>query len=190
MTETTESPKATTEQATEQPSDENTVTTADETTADQPAPAEADDQEQADDDRPQSGREARYRRQLRETEAERDQLRMQLEAVQLEALTKALSTSREVTWSSEDGRSTRRKGLALHDPADVLTPDVVKTLLTDQGTVDQGAVEALLVEIDKTRPHLIKNSVGLRVPTSGRVPEKPTGTGSTWHDAFMPKPRI
>ena len=118
---------------------------------------------------PQSKREARYRAQLRETEAQRDQLAGTVEAMQraeIERLAAGIIAKPEALWAS---------GTAVAD------------LLGDDGLVDPSKVNAAA--------HAAREELGLELGADERkkrgpvVPREGTGTDQTrrhtpWEDAF------
>ena len=152
------------------PADEDVQTTdttqAAEIVADQP-PADPEPVHDAptDEDKPSSKREAKYRIQLRVTEAERDQLRATVETLQrAEAERIAAKTIKTPAglWAA---------GTALDD------------LLGDDGNVDPAKVEAAVTSA--------RASLGLdRAWRAPHVPREGTGTnrdersGNTWEQAF------
>jgi hypothetical protein len=108
--------------------------TEDEATQDDPG--EPGDTDQPDPDRDNANREAaRYRRKLRETESQRDQL-----AARLEVLQRA-----EVE---------RQAANTLADPADVWVAGTNLTdLLGEDGNIDPDKVQTTLNELTQARPH-------------------------------------
>lgn len=112
-------------------------------------------------------REARYRRQLRDTEAERDQLAQQLEALR-----------------RDSAEAIARRTIA--EPAGLWAAGVtVEALLAEDGTVDADKVTAA-AEDARTRLGLAAAPRrGLVVPSEGSSP-RPTPTPS-FEDAFAPR---
>lgn len=165
----TETETQTIEEATQEPA------VAEETpqeTAEAPeAPDAAEDQQQEQEAEKPSNREARYRRQLRETEAERDTLRGRVEALQrgeVARLAAAEEIKAEALWAS---------GAQLAD------------LLAEDGTVDAAKVDAAIKAAAEslgleTRGSRLARGLVVRSeggnPAAGRV-------GSGWADAFTPK---
>lgn len=119
----------------------------DETTDDGPVLEEHDQEVTAEEeptDRP--GREAaKYRRQLREVQAEAEQLRGQLDAMRRrEAERLAVKPTGPSTMGLHDGRDLWAYGT---DPA---------ALVDDEGTVDPERVAAAVRTIGAERPHLLQ----------------------------------
>jgi hypothetical protein len=112
-----------------------------------PTPAESPD-EQTGDERDEGGRDlsreaASYRRRLRETETERDQLRAQLDRIQ----------------TAEVERLASAAGLQV--PGDVWTFGAeLANLRGEDGGIDTEAVNGLVGEIVKDRPGLAARPVG------------------------------
>ena len=117
---------------------------------------------------PQSKREARYRLQLRETEAERDTLAARVETMQraeVERLAADVIAKPDALWASDT---------------------TLADLLDDDGQVDRDKVAAAA--------HAAKEKLGLEIGEAARkkrgpvVPREGTGTGhsshNAWKDAF------
>lgn len=120
-------------------------TTDPDTTA---APAPTDD-----DTGPGANREAaRYRRELRAAETERDALRGQLETM------RRAEVARIATTGDTDAPK-------LIDPTDLFAPDHdLAELLDDDGHVDPERVRAVIVERTERRPHLRADLARPRAP--------------------------
>lgn len=138
----------------EQPQDAQDAQDAQEPAADQQEEEEGDGGNQEA---------ARYRRRLRETEAERDQLADRLEAMQraeVERLAGTAQVKPAALWAS---------GAQLAD------------LLTETGTVDPAKV-ATAAKTARTELGLAPPRPGTYVPTEGRNPD--TSKSSGWAAAF------
>lgn len=113
---------------------------------------------------PQSKREARYRVQLRETEAERDTLAARVETMQraeVERLAADVIAKPDALWASDT---------------------TLADLLDDDGQVDRDKVAAAA--------HAAKEKLGLEIGEAARkkrgpvVPREGTGTGQSSHNAW------
>ena len=110
---------------------------------------------------------AKYRRKLRDTETERDQL-----AARVEALQRA-----EVE---------RLAGTMLADPADLWHGTTLDQLLDDNGDIAVTKLNAAAVELLRTHPHWERqrrqprNTETLRSGASGAI----TPAGTSWSDAL------
>jgi len=148
--------------ATDQPTDNTTDPGADPPDTEQPT------EDTTDDGDAKLRREAsRYRRQLRETETERDGLRTRVEAMQRAEVERLAA-----------------KDLAT--PTDLwVLGAVLGDLLDDNGNVDQAKVNDATAKILTDRP-------GWRRIThpnfDGGVRTAAPNTGPTWHDALKAKP--
>ncbi|WP_125078051.1 hypothetical protein [Mycobacterium sp. P7213] len=126
------------------------------------------DTEAPDGPEPQSKREARYRTQLREAEAERDELRQAVETMQrneVERIAAEHITKPAALWTAGTELS---------------------SLLTEDGTVDSARVAAAAAEarqqLGLEHPQA-KRQRGPVVPREGMSYGRAT-TGSTWENAF------
>jgi hypothetical protein len=126
--------------------------------------------EPAADEHTKAGRDAaRYRRQLRETEAERDSLRGRVEALQraeVERLAQQHITKGEALWTAG---------------ADLTA------LLREDGTVDPAKVAAAAQTAADTLG-LTRPMPDLYIPAEGRIPEAPLRR-DPWLEAFTPNDR-
>ena len=142
-----------------EPVDATTDTVAETPEVDEP-PAE----EHSDDDKPGSKREAKYRVQLRETEAERDQLRATVEALQRSEVE-------------------RIAGQSIQRPAALWSTDVeLSSLLDDAGRVDPFKVNAATKQATETLGLAAKRPAGY-VGGEGRTIGSP-GAADPWQAAF------
>ncbi len=131
-------------------------------------PTEPPQEPQDEPDDAQGGKEAaKYRRRLRETEAERDQLRERLDSLQrteVERIASATVAKPAALWAA---------GTKLED------------VLDDAGNVDQRKVtEAITAASDALG--LSRTPPPGYSPLAGRVPERP-GLGAGFDDAFGPQ---
>lgn len=142
--------------------------TPDPTAPDQNQDGEVQDEYNSETPEPQSKREARYRVQLRETEAERDTLAGRIETMQraeVERLAADVIGKPTALWA---------------------TDTTLADLLDDDGQVDPDKVAAAA--------HAAKEKLGLEIGEAARkkrgpvVPREGTGTGhsshNAWKDAF------
>lgn len=132
------------------------------------------------------GREAaKYRRQLREAEAERDALRERMRAEGHAAVDRA--AAEHIPGTPLHG-STFRPRVALVDPTDLAryTDGGRDSLLDEAGNVDQRKVAAALEALQTDRPYLFKAaaSTGSRDPFAGRIASAPSG--GAFAAAFAP----
>jgi hypothetical protein len=108
-----------------------------------PTPPETGDGERDESGRYLSREAASYRRRLRETEAERDQLREQLDRVQTAEVERLAS------------------GVGFAEPHDVWAFGAeLATLRGEDGSIDAETVEGLVTDIIKSRPGLQAQPVG------------------------------
>lgn len=140
----------TTEQTTDETTDAPAVDEGQEESAEQEAPAGDKPEESAEQDGSKAAREAaKYRRQLRETQAERDQLREQIDAMR----------RAEVE---------RLAGAVLRKPSGLWAAGVqVADLLAEDGTVDPGKVEAAAKQAADSLG--LARPMGNYVPNEGRI---------------------
>lgn len=147
----------------------NSDLTAD-TADDQRDDRDGEDRRDGDDhgDDTPSGREARYRRRLRETEAERDRLAEQnttLRRAMAEQLITAEGVKPQAVW-------------AVTELPELCDDD-------DDGLPDRDKVKAAVQAARETLG--VQPATGLYVPAEGRVPTPPTPSGrSKWDNAFHP----
>lgn len=135
------------------------------------APAAETTAVEAEPEAKPGNREARYRLQLRETEAERDALRGQVATFQ------RAEAERLATTTLADGRDLWRDGA---DIADVLA---------DDGTVDEKKVAALAAKVQAEHPHWQRPAPpDVRRLRSGSTGE-PEPRQSPWEKAFTRKGR-
>ena len=141
------------------------------TEATEPTEATADatdntpDESEATEGEPGGREAARYRRRLREAEAERDSLTGRLEALQRAEVERVAAASLKVPsalWAA---------GVALTD------------VLTDTGDVDVDKVRTVAQDA-ASRLGLETPPSGLYVPSEGKNPAPPRNNG--WGDAFAP----
>lgn len=131
----------------------------------EPAEPEPLPDDSADEDKPSSKREAKYRVQLRETEAERDQLRGTVEAMQ----------RTEVE---------RIAGASIQKPSAIWSSDVeLGSLLDDTGKVDPLKVAAAAKRATEDLGLATKRPGGY-VPREGTSTHQSTGGSNTWESAF------
>lgn len=130
-------------------------------------PDGTDDDQEPDD---KSDREAaKYRRQLRAAEAERDKLRATVEGYH----------------RAEVERIAKARGLI--DATDVWASGVsLDQMLTDAGAVDTGRVEKVVADIAQSRPHWVRSAAAPASVVTSR--DKPghgdSDTTATWKGVF------
>lgn len=118
-----------------------------------------------DDPEPQSKREARYRTQLRETEAERDQLAARVESLQraeVERLAANVIRNGAALWSAQTS---------------------LADLLDDNGAVDPQKVKDAATAAKQTLG-LAPRVKGPYVPLEGTGKDRSSKSGNQWQDAF------
>lgn len=131
-------------------------------------PEDSSDAPEEDADRTPSRREARYRIQLRETEAERDRLAATVEALQraeVERLASKVIKAPTALWAAQT---------ALAD------------LLADDGTVDPAKVANAVTAAQKTLGLAATRPAG-HVPREGTNLHQSSSSGNAWQDAFKNK---
>ncbi|MGD7707249.1 hypothetical protein [Microlunatus sp. Y2014] len=131
-------------------------------------PAATDDKPEA---RSANAEAAKYRRQLRDVEAERDALTERLEAVQRQQVSELL-TNAHVAGAP-----------LLHDPADLWRHGVeLASLLAEDGTVDLGRARTAAADLIRDRPHL-----GRYYGSGGDVGvgHEPFRSSTSWADALQ-----
>ena len=134
-------------------------------TASQEAPAAPEPDETPDD--PRGNREAaKYRKQLRETESERDGLRAALTAARLAVLSTHKAASQIAPTALVE---------AFTDPNAMFNPD---------GTVNSDAITAHLQQLRADKPHMFAPA-RMIIPSEGNSPSSHDGSG--WVGAFGPK---
>jgi hypothetical protein len=157
------------EQGNDEVSDSETTTTpvTDNTTA--PAAAQSAAVDAPDGDDPKANREAaKYRRRLRETEAERDSLAQRVERMQ-RAEVERISAER------------------LAEPDDLWTfGTALADVLTDDGDVNADAVQAAVEALLTARPRLAK-AVPVPFPDLAQGVRQTTSSPVSWSDAINPK---
>lgn len=157
------------EPATEPPAEPQETTIEPTATADTPEPAEPATEpvsEPQSDDASPNREAAKWRTKLRETEAERDTLRSQLEAAH-RALIETRVSSRLV------------------DPADYWLHGGQIVVSEDGLTLDAAAIDAHVSGILESRPHLTARRAPAPNPAQGTSGAGATkGDGPTWGDVF------
>lgn len=131
-----------------------------------------------------AGREAaKYRRQLREVEAERDALRGQVEGARDALLAEALSVKIDV---SDDPRFS--KNIRLDVPTDLFTVGGIdKATMFDQaGNLDREALTEALRVTHEARPSLFGPS-GIPQPDYSQGAGRGFPTGPSFEGAFSPR---
>ncbi|WP_178360553.1 hypothetical protein [Mycolicibacterium hippocampi] len=127
------------------------------------------DSRSEDSDAPKADREAaKYRRQLRDTEAERDRLLTQVEGYH-RAEVERLASSRLI-----DGSDVWAGGVALD------------SLLNDAGQVDPARVAQAVRDLAQTRPHWCRSAAApaSMVTSAGKPDTSGDQPATTWSDAF------
>lgn len=179
-----------------------TVPKADETPMDQPAgdsppenpakptePAQPGEPKGAKPGAKESpGEAAKYRKRLRETEAERDALAAQLQQARDLALGQHIGGTIEIETQGAEGARPRQRLVELNNPADVFTIGGLShdDCWTEDGSLDVEKIRGAVQQLVETRPELVKR--GKPVPTIGQQPGRPAQTHD-WQDAFAPKTR-
>lgn len=169
----TDKPQGENQDETPEPEAEKGKQTEPEQTDETPEPAEDG----------KAGREAaKYRRQARQAEAERDALAEQLTAARDEIVRQRLAQPVQIEILNPDGtRKTNfgaeghQRNVMLNHPDDLfrftdLTPS---DLFTEDGRLDNERLTAAVAELHKARPELC-GTPKLIVPTAGKVPENMT----------------
>lgn len=154
---------------TENTTTEDVIDITNEPIATQPEPttAAAVGPEETPDEDPRGNREAaKYRKQLRETETERDDLRAALTAARLAVLSGHKSASQIAPTALAE---------AFTDPNAMFSPD---------GTVNSDAIAAHLQQLRAEKPHMFAPA-RMIVPSEGNSPSSHAGDG--WAGAFGPK---
>ena len=121
------------------------------------------------DDGKQDREAARYRRQLRAAEAERDALRSQVEGYH----------------RAEVERLAGARGLI--DPLDVWASGVsLDQMLTDAGAVDTARVEKVVADIAQSRPHWVRSAAApaSAVTSAGKPGHSDSDATTTWKGVF------
>lgn len=160
----------------------NDTTTTDSTPAESTtaAPEAAESPQQADtgENTPSNKEAAKYRRQLRETEAERDALREHLSTARGGMLTTLVDGLRV--------KSSQQLHPTAH--AEVFTDP--NAYFNDDGTVNEAAVTAKLEETYESHPHYFhRNLTGTGIiPNVGGTPDLPKVSRDSFKEAFAPKP--
>ncbi|OBB76810.1 hypothetical protein [Mycobacterium sp. 852014-52144_SCH5372336] len=157
--------------STTEPDTSDTPDTTDEAPADQePDDASEPDGDQEPDDKGGDREAARYRRQLRAAEAERDRLRSQVETYH----------------RSEVERLAGSRGLI--DPSDIWASGVsLDQMLTDAGQVDPARVDRVVNDLRVSRPHWVRSAAApASAVTSAGKPGHGDGGGTTatWKGVF------
>lgn len=146
-----------------------------------------------------AGREAaKYRRQLRETEVERDQLRASLDTARQSLLTKSLSDYMSVEYIPTEGNipqtpdgqpQPQAAKIRLKHATDFATfsGETIDTLLSDDGSLDDTKVQGALVKLWQQRPELFDDATPGAVPTIGQTPHRLAEAGGGFTSAFTPK---
>ncbi|WP_062311538.1 hypothetical protein [Demequina rhizosphaerae] len=146
------------------------MTDTTETTAEAATEVAVDTAEAAVDDKSKAGRDAaKYRRQLRETEGERDTLREHLTAMR-RAEVERIATGADM----------------LADGADLWQHADLDALLAEDGTVDAEAVQASVLELVKAKPHY-RGRRFAGSADSGVKASEPQAPAPTWSDALRGK---
>lgn len=152
-----------------------------------PGAAEPTNEAQADAEQGKAGREAaRYRRQLRETEAERDQLLEQVQALHRQALT-AAARDITVTVTGERGNPVTRRlePTGIDDALEAVDTD---GLITSEGTVNTELLNERLAALHHEKPHYFQQPNRLHLPSEGKQPRM-KNSNTDFASAFAPKSR-
>ena len=144
-------------------------------TVTEPTPTENETSvvEEAEEKSDRGNREAaKYRRQLRDTETERDSLRTALTSARTEILRAA------VTGYKIDGNTFNADAL---DDAGI----DVEEVFGDDGRLDQDNLDAAMAAIADDKPYMFAPPQRMIIPSEGRAPA--TSDPNNWTDAFAPK---
>lgn len=140
---------------------------------------------------------AKYRNKLRETEAERDTLARQVEAMRAAEIDRVVVAPFEIAPDPSDNHAIdpatgqpRPVQVSLTHPGDLFTIGSVDRggLLDQAGQVDPAKVTAALTALHSVRPDLFTRAHGA-VPTIGTTPAHAIAPGGSWEGAFVPKRR-
>lgn len=135
-----------------------------------PAPDAPENEAPAQDDDPRGNREAaKYRKQLRDAEQQRDTLRTQLTASRISVL----ASSKELSSSG------------MHPEAHIEAFAEPDSFFTDDGQINKAAVQARLAELRKEKPYLFTRMI---IPNEGKAPAN-SGNSDAFETAFKPPVR-
>lgn len=141
---------------------------------------------------------AKYRRQLRDTEAARDTLQATLQATRQTLLDKSLADYMTVEYFPTQGNiphtpdgepkpMSAKIRLKYSSDFAQFTGQGIETLLSEDGTLDNDKVESALVELWQQRPELFDDATSGVVPEIGQTPSNPIKFGDDFTAAFGPK---
>lgn len=134
---------------------------------------------------PENGREtrgseaAKYRRQLRETETERDALRGRVEALQQSIVLERAGAAFDFPGA---------RAVKLHHPEDLFTIGGAKPadLINDDGSLDHTALRDAAAALHAARPELFHPTIGPNPAQAAGVTSGVDTEPSRWERAFKP----